>query len=191
MDEQVLARKFALMLPHLDERQRRLWLGAEAQALGRGGVSAVARAAAVSRPTVRRGLSELAEGAASGGRVRQLGAGHKRMVQLDPELSRSLDRMVDRIHERQHFGHLRGLTTPRRHDRAREPDPLTRLRVPPPGVDARRPDVDTARTGRDPPRPGMPVADHQPIAVLVELVRERLDVRVDFGLKRRRSRCCP
>lgn len=95
MDEEVLARKFALLLPHLDERQRRLWFGVEAQALGRGGVSVVARAASVSRPTVRRGLSEVAEGAAPGERVRRPGAGRKRVVQLDPELSASLDRMVD------------------------------------------------------------------------------------------------
>jgi hypothetical protein len=34
--EATLAAKFALMLPHLDERQRRLYLGSEAQALGHG-----------------------------------------------------------------------------------------------------------------------------------------------------------
>ena len=30
--------------PYLDERQRRLWLGVEAQALGSGGVAVIARA---------------------------------------------------------------------------------------------------------------------------------------------------
>jgi hypothetical protein len=95
VDVEVLAGKFALLWPHLDERQRRLWLGVEAQALGRGGVTAVARAAAVSRPTVRKGLAELTGGAASTGRVRRPGAGRKRVVEVDPGLSAALDRMVD------------------------------------------------------------------------------------------------
>ena len=57
--EDALARRLSAILPHLDERQRRLALGAEADALGRGGATFVARAARVSRPTVRRGLAEL------------------------------------------------------------------------------------------------------------------------------------
>lgn len=43
----VLAAKFGAILPHLDERQRRLLIGAEAQSLGHGGIRAVARAAGV------------------------------------------------------------------------------------------------------------------------------------------------
>jgi hypothetical protein len=45
VDEGSVARKFAAIAPFLDERQRRLWLGVEAREAGRGGVSAVARAA--------------------------------------------------------------------------------------------------------------------------------------------------
>ncbi|MEU4645730.1 ISAzo13 family transposase, partial [Micromonospora sp. NPDC023814] len=41
--EQMLAAKFEAIFPHLDERQRRLLMGAEARALGRGGIRAVAR----------------------------------------------------------------------------------------------------------------------------------------------------
>jgi hypothetical protein len=44
---QVLAAKFGTIFPHLDERQRRLLLGAEARALGHGGIRLVARAAGV------------------------------------------------------------------------------------------------------------------------------------------------
>ncbi|MDP2948638.1 MAG: ISAzo13 family transposase, partial [Chloroflexota bacterium] len=43
-----LAAKFAALWPRLNERQRRLMLAAEAQALGRGGISRVAAAAGVS-----------------------------------------------------------------------------------------------------------------------------------------------
>ncbi|GAB3832448.1 hypothetical protein GCM10027610_024620 [Dactylosporangium cerinum] len=37
--------KFAAMLPHLDERQRRLYLAVEADTLGHGGIAAVVAAA--------------------------------------------------------------------------------------------------------------------------------------------------
>jgi len=43
--EESLRAKFSALLPHLDERQQRLYLGSEARALGHGGVAAVARAA--------------------------------------------------------------------------------------------------------------------------------------------------
>ena len=35
---EVLAAKFQAVFPHLDERQRRLVMGAEARSLGRGGI---------------------------------------------------------------------------------------------------------------------------------------------------------
>ena len=60
--EESLAAKFAALLPHLDERQQRLYLGSEARSLGHGGVAAVARAAGVSRPTVTAGVAELEAG---------------------------------------------------------------------------------------------------------------------------------
>jgi hypothetical protein len=46
--EESLAAKLSAVLPHLDERQRRLVMGAEARALGHGGIKTVARAAGVS-----------------------------------------------------------------------------------------------------------------------------------------------
>ncbi|MFI8194047.1 ISAzo13 family transposase, partial [Streptomyces sp. NPDC085946] len=48
-----------MLFPHLDERQRRLMMGAEARILGHGGIRAVARAAQVSETTVRKGVDEL------------------------------------------------------------------------------------------------------------------------------------
>jgi len=59
-----LAGKFAELLPLLDERARRLALGAEARMLGYGGIRLVARAAGVDEGTVSRGAGELAQGAA-------------------------------------------------------------------------------------------------------------------------------
>ena len=67
---QVLAAKFAVIFPHLDERQRRLLMGAEARALGHGGIRLVARAAGVREATVSLGVDELDSGAEPLGRAR-------------------------------------------------------------------------------------------------------------------------
>ena len=91
-----LAVKLAVLLPYLDERQRRLLMGAEARALGHGGVRAVARAAEVSETTVRKGVFELEAGEAPLGRVRRPGGGRKRVADLDPELRPALLALVER-----------------------------------------------------------------------------------------------
>jgi hypothetical protein len=65
---QVLAAKFAVIFPHLDERQRRLVMAAEARALGHGGIRLVARAAGVREATVSLGVGELEAGAEPLGR---------------------------------------------------------------------------------------------------------------------------
>ncbi|MFI5080909.1 MAG: transposase, partial [Streptosporangiales bacterium] len=49
---ELLAAKFDAIFPHLDERQRRLLMGAEARVLGHGGIRVVARAAGVREATV-------------------------------------------------------------------------------------------------------------------------------------------
>ena len=79
IDERVLAAKFDSILPHLDERQRRLLLAAEARSLGHGGISLVARAARVSRVTVTAGVDELdAGGEPMPGRARRPGGAARR-----------------------------------------------------------------------------------------------------------------
>src|SRR5680860_976405 len=96
--DEVLVAKFAVLLPQLDERQRRLLLGAEAIALGRGGVTAVAAAAGVSRPTVTRGVAEAKAGTVSPaveGRVRKPGGGRKPLTETDPTVLAALDALVD------------------------------------------------------------------------------------------------
>jgi len=94
MDEDaVLVQKYATLLPQLDERQRRLLLAAEARALGRGGISRVARAAGVSRPTIQRGLVELDQPAPAA-RVRRPGGG-RRQRERDPALLAALEALVE------------------------------------------------------------------------------------------------
>src|SRR5690349_24224319 len=92
---QVLAAKFAVIFPHLDERQRRLLMGAEARALGHGGIRLVARAAGVRQATVSAGVSELEAGAEPLGRARRPGGGRKRAAALDPGLVPALLALVE------------------------------------------------------------------------------------------------
>ena len=82
--EESLAVKFAALFPHLDVRQRRLLMGAEARVLGHGGVAVVARVAGVSRVTVTGGVRELEAGDEPLGRTRRCGGGRKRVTKTDP-----------------------------------------------------------------------------------------------------------
>ena len=67
--EAVLEAKFAELLPLPGERGQRLVLGAEARALGHGGVGAVARTSGASRGRVSRGAAEVAARSRDGGRA--------------------------------------------------------------------------------------------------------------------------
>jgi transposase len=92
---ETLAAKFEAIFPHLDERQRRLLMGAEARALGHGGIRVVARAAGVREATVSLGVGELDSGAAPLGRARKPGGGRKRLADLDPGLRPALLALVE------------------------------------------------------------------------------------------------
>ncbi|GAA2268282.1 hypothetical protein GCM10010145_48570 [Streptomyces ruber] len=93
--EAVLAAKFQASLPHLDERQRRLVMRAEARSSGHGGIRLVAAAAGVREGTVSRGVAELDPGQAPLGRVRRPGGGRKRASELDPGLRPTLLALVE------------------------------------------------------------------------------------------------
>jgi transposase len=90
-----VARRYAVLRPHLDERQRRLVLAAEAAELGRGGITAVAAATGVHPDTVARGVRELEGGDQPSGRVRAPGGGRKLATEHDPGLAPALTALVD------------------------------------------------------------------------------------------------
>ena len=93
---QALAAKFAVMRPHLDERQWRLYLGSEARALGYGGIAAVARAAGVAELTVPAGVAELEAGAEPvPGRARRPGGGRKRLEDSGAGLTAALEALLE------------------------------------------------------------------------------------------------
>jgi len=92
-----LSLRFGVLMPHLNERQRRLLLATEARLLGHGGVRAVARVAGVSETTVRAGVFELEEGEEPfpDGRVRRGGGGRKSAATLDAALVPTLLALVE------------------------------------------------------------------------------------------------
>jgi hypothetical protein len=92
---QVLASKFQAIFPHLDERQRRLLMGAEARSMGHGGIRLVARAAGAREATVSLGVDELDSGAEPLGRARRPGGGRKRAADLDRGLRPALLALVE------------------------------------------------------------------------------------------------
>ncbi|WP_424738984.1 ISAzo13 family transposase [Mycobacterium sp.] len=91
-----VARRYAVVRPHLSEFQRRLWLGAEAAELGPSGVAVVAEATGVATDTVRRGRKEADGGIDLGaGRSRRAGGGRKRAESHDEELVASFESLID------------------------------------------------------------------------------------------------
>ena len=90
-----LAGFFGSVLPHLDERQRRLVVGAAAVMVGRGGKTRVAELSGVSRPTVAKGAGEVEAGAAVSDRQRAAGAGAKLAIDEQPGLLEALDELVE------------------------------------------------------------------------------------------------
>src|SRR5450756_951537 len=97
-DEQSIKSVFDALHPVLNERTRRLVAAAQAQALGRGGVTLVARAAGVARSTITLGIQELTvvpAALSSEQRLRRPGGERKRLTEHDPTLLRDLEALVE------------------------------------------------------------------------------------------------
>jgi transposase len=80
----------------LDERSRRLLAAAESQAVGRGGISVVAKATGISRPVIRQGIADLKDPTAlTAGRIRKEGGGRKRAIAKDASLKTDLQSLLE------------------------------------------------------------------------------------------------
>ena len=80
--------------PHLSERQRRLVAAADAQLIGRGGISRVSAASGWSRTTIHRGLRELQGELIGEGWVREAGGGRKQIQPQQPAVLKELEQWV-------------------------------------------------------------------------------------------------
>ena len=88
--------KYESLVGDLDERGRRRWAAVEARSLGRGGITAVAKATGLSDRTVRTGMGELRAGVRlPPGRQRQAGGGRQAAQEKAPELLQALEGLVE------------------------------------------------------------------------------------------------
>jgi hypothetical protein len=84
------------MAPVLNEQSRRRFVALEAQALGRGGVSMMARISGLARSTIYHGLFDIRHGVSAPlGRVRKAGSGRRKKTIEDPSLVVDLKRLVE------------------------------------------------------------------------------------------------
>ncbi len=91
---EALERFFSVTMPHLNEMQRRVMAGAAAEMLGRGGKTAVAAAAGISRNTVIKAELEVVAGIEPSDRLRVPGGGDRPLTDKQPGLLEALDGLV-------------------------------------------------------------------------------------------------
>jgi hypothetical protein len=95
--------KYQALRPVMDEKVRRCWAACEARAIGWGGITAVAAATGLSRPTIRAGLAEVQGGASRSKedqqpevpRVRRGGGGRRRLTAGDHTLLKDLQALLE------------------------------------------------------------------------------------------------
>jgi hypothetical protein len=94
--EATILQKFQSLSERLDEHTRRMWAATEAKTLGYGGISLVARATNISRPSIHRGLREITTGdVLPQGRTRRSGGGRKSAIYQQPDLPEKLEGLVE------------------------------------------------------------------------------------------------
>lgn len=96
MIDEKAAKRIQKIVPILDENQKRMYLAAEAESLGRGGISQISEVLGVSRNTIAAGIKELSGAVelAPAGRIRKEGGGRKSIGQTQPGIMEALDGLV-------------------------------------------------------------------------------------------------
>ena len=94
---ETLRKKFERVSEVLDERGRRVWAAAEAEALGYGGQSIVAKATGLARITLyREGLRQVSDqGPYPQERIRNPGGGRKKLTEQEPTMLSALEALVE------------------------------------------------------------------------------------------------
>jgi hypothetical protein len=87
--------RIKMMLPQLNEMQKRLFLASEALAYGRGGIAEAMRFSGASRNTIKKGISELQNGITFDGKVRKSGGGRSCVEEKYPNIEEEIRKIVD------------------------------------------------------------------------------------------------
>ena len=90
--------KIKMMLPLLNEKQRRIYLASEAIAMGRGGITEVSRVSGISRSVITAGIKDIRECNADvlsiEAPIRRKGAGRKPITETQPGIKTALEKLV-------------------------------------------------------------------------------------------------
>jgi hypothetical protein len=97
IDERAIRKRYTAIRDQVDERDRRLFAAAEARAVGRGGIAAVARATGLARSTIERGLKDLDRAPLPVGQVRRAGSGRRPLSARDPSVLDDLRRLIEPV----------------------------------------------------------------------------------------------
>jgi len=98
MDEpNEIQRRYNLIKPFFNEKARRLFLAAEAKAIGWGGIEKVSRVTGASSETISKGCKELEEEpeVIESGKIRKQGGGRKKLIDTDPTLLSDLNSLIE------------------------------------------------------------------------------------------------
>lgn len=90
-----LKEKLSVLLPSLNEKQRRLLVGAEAIAMGYGGIKFLSEITGMSTNTIAKGIKEIKEGKEDATQVRVPGGGRKKLTVKYPELRDLIEKIVE------------------------------------------------------------------------------------------------
>ncbi len=92
--DEKLKEKLSVLLPSLNEKQKRLLVGAEATALGYGGIKLISDMTGMSRNTVARGIREIENGDDDVTRVRHKGSGRKKLISKYTEIRNLIEDII-------------------------------------------------------------------------------------------------
>ncbi len=98
--EDPLKTRYEILHNHLDEKARRMWLGAEAIAHGKGGISYVSRITGVTRNTISRGCLDLRQNTenvtdSQSKRIRKEGGGRKPLSVSNEMLVKDMETLIE------------------------------------------------------------------------------------------------
>jgi len=93
VSDQIIHTRLHRVLPNLDERQRRLYLGAEADSLGWGGKSKISLLSGVCRDSIAKGVAAVKQEETST-RIRKKGAGRKKASEKYPNLLNDINEII-------------------------------------------------------------------------------------------------
>lgn len=94
-DDGTLKEKLSILLPSLNEKQRRLLVGVEAIGLGHGGIKLLSRITGMSPNTISRGIREARSGDCDVSRIRSKGSGRKKLTAKYPEIKSCIEDIVE------------------------------------------------------------------------------------------------